>query len=197
MLRGAVHGWDDNVAGVYGEEIRRHTTAHVFSDYVRRFDLVPVDSHGIHSVQDLPVENGVEFLKSIANQAHEMRASGRTPVILVSVGPLAQTLRPYRWNQPDSNLALPPNVELRSNSVARGERAMAYLNETPIFELPYTADGCYVVPLQEVLTLFVSGRDAASAVKGSWVPKDDEKVLIELTWAASLGPDVSTTAHRV
>lgn len=197
MILGASNGWDQNLAESYGEAIRHPAAANAFSGYVRRLELTPVDSEGIHAVQDVPVERCSNFLKSIADQAHAIRASGRAPVILVSPGPLAQILRPYRWNQPESAWALPPNVELRPNSVARGERARAYLNETPIFELPYAADGCYVVPLEDVLTLVISGQDAASAVKGSWAPKDEEGVLIELSWAAALGPEVSSTAHKV
>lgn len=184
----------DDSAKHSGERVRLHADAWALTDYLKRTATGPVPAAGLDRLGAATSADLSAFVAGVAAACSALQAAGKSPLVLVSPGPLSGALNKYQW-MAFRGRTLPSGVDLREDS--GNDKRQRFINNVPIRETHTPEGACYVVPAVEVESLRVTGTNAAGILASSWKPFDDESVLVTVSWNAILGPDFAAARHHL
>jgi hypothetical protein len=177
---------EEFVKGTGEDIIRPLAIAIAMVEYLSTSGTLPINEPALHEDHEASAAAAQSFVKSVAEECSKLLEAGQAPVVLVGRGAVSEYLQPYRWGPGDWQVPLPAGVAIRQADFAGGERAMAYLNDVPVYEIATPNDDCYVVPAADVETLQVQGASDSAALAWSWSPMGDDTIGVDLTWRAQL-----------
>lgn len=175
---------DTGLAEHMAEYVRARALGWSFSKRIADAAVAPANAKSLMHNGQATVAELQAFISSVGALCTGLRSAGVDPIVLVGRTVLASYLRPYRWGPGHCQCPLPVGVNLRNGDPRKGETAIAFVNETPVYEFDTPNGDCYVVPASIVKTLEVGGTDASATVSIKWTQVNDERLHFSVSWKA-------------
>lgn len=174
-----------DLAKTLAENIQKMTLEWSFNKRITEAKMQPVNTTSLRNNYHATVSERQNFISSVGAHCANIRTGGVNPVVFVGQAAAPRTyLAPWKWGTGSWQCPPPAGITLRSGDQSKGEPAVTFINEAPVFELNTPNGDCYVVSSSLVNVLNVAGVDTSSVLNIQWTPLNDERLKLEFNWKA-------------
>jgi len=184
FVAGTPHPPDSGFAEHIAEYVRHQAVGWAFSRRVAEIGVVPTNTESLRNDYDATDADAQTFISSVVRLCSDLRSAGENPVVLVGQGTISSYLRTYKWGAGYWQYQLPAGITLRNADQNKGESAMAFINEAPVYQFDTPNGDCYVVPSSLVRVFEVCGSDMLSALNIKWTQVNHERLKFVASWKA-------------
>jgi len=172
-------GADADFAGQIGKEVRQCVVAWSFAEAVDRLKWKPLNSTALRDDWDASIEQRCALIIAVAKRCAEMRREGEEPIVLVGRSAAGTYLRAERWGSSAWQTEPPESVTIRDGA---GGGEFSFVDDSPVFDFDTPNGDCYIVPLDLLHSLTVSGSGANDAMSITWTQAERDRLAFTLSW---------------
>ncbi len=163
----------------------QHSLAWSFKDRLQGTSFKPVNSPSLRGNYQATSLEMQTFASDVDAQCAALRATGIDPIVLVGNAAVSTYLRAHKWGDNSWQCPMPPGIVIKQPDPQSEQRAMALINDVPVYSFETPNGDCYVVPAAMLQTLQICGADAASSMNIEWKQLSDEKLQFFISWKST------------